>query len=246
MALPDLIEVVPPEHPAPVLVTIPGSKSLTNRALVLAALADGETTLRGALWSEDTEIMVDALGRLGFNVSVETDASEEGNRTIRLVGQGGRLPNAGTQSAPLEIYVGNAGTVARFLMAMLCLGDGVYRKPSLTRIARQGAVYTVAGNSGQITGGSLDHPAMFVSLNVLGSMVLDVSGMSCAGCVSRVESALRAVPGVREASVNLALGRAEVAVTRDGLEPDLESAVAEGATILRIGTAVFGPRPAPR
>ena len=127
MSLPNLIEIVPPAHPAPVLVTVPGSKSITNRALVLAALAEGRTTLPGALWSEDTEIMVDALRALGFDVVVDADAGEEGNRTISVAGLGGRIPNAGMPGQPLEIYVGNAGTVARFLMAMLCLGDGVYR-----------------------------------------------------------------------------------------------------------------------
>jgi 3-phosphoshikimate 1-carboxyvinyltransferase len=127
VTLPDLVEIVPPSRQAPVLITIPGSKSITNRALVLAALADGTTVLRGALWSEDTEIMVDALRALGFAVTVEPDAAEAGNRTITVEGLGGRIPNAGTQGEPLEIYVGNAGTVARFLAAMLCLGGGVYR-----------------------------------------------------------------------------------------------------------------------
>jgi 3-phosphoshikimate 1-carboxyvinyltransferase len=127
VGLPNLIEIVPPAHPGPVLVTVPGSKSITNRALVLAALGEGWTTLRGALWSEDTEIMAAALRQLGFDVVVEPDASEEGNRSISVAGRGGHIPNAGTQERPLEIYVGNAGTVARFLMAMLCLGDGVYR-----------------------------------------------------------------------------------------------------------------------
>src|SRR2546423_8744163 len=126
MALPDLIEIVPPKSQGPVLVIIPGSKSITNRALVLAALADGRTALRGALWSEDTEVMVEALRTLGFVVDVEPDAAEEGNRTISVQGRGGLIPNAGTVDAPLEIYVGNAGTAARFLMAMLCLGNGVY------------------------------------------------------------------------------------------------------------------------
>ena len=127
MTLPDVVEVVAPGRVGPVVVTVPGSKSLTNRALVLAALANRKTTLRGALWSEDTEIMVEALRALGFSVTMESDAAEFGNRTISVEGLGGRIPNAGTQSAPLEIYVGNAGTVARFLMAMLCLGGGVYR-----------------------------------------------------------------------------------------------------------------------
>jgi 3-phosphoshikimate 1-carboxyvinyltransferase len=127
VGLPDLIEIAPPPQPAPVRVTIPGSKSITNRALILAALADGRTTLKGALWSDDTEIMVEALRVLGFGVQVEADVEEAGNRTIVVEGRGGEIPRAGSHSQPLEIYVGNAGTAARFLMAMLCLGNGVYR-----------------------------------------------------------------------------------------------------------------------
>jgi len=60
-ALPDLIEIVPLTEPVSARITAPGSKSITNRALVLAALAEGETVLRGALWSEDTQVMADAL-----------------------------------------------------------------------------------------------------------------------------------------------------------------------------------------
>jgi 3-phosphoshikimate 1-carboxyvinyltransferase len=127
MALPEVIEIVPPANVSPVLVTIPGSKSLTNRALVLAALADGTTTLKGALWSDDTEIMVEALRVLGFPVDVEPDPNEAGNCTIAVGGLGGAIPRAGSESQPLDIFVGNAGTAARFLMAMLCLGNGVYR-----------------------------------------------------------------------------------------------------------------------
>jgi 3-phosphoshikimate 1-carboxyvinyltransferase len=110
---------------------------------VLAALAEGETALRGALWSEDTEIMVDALRVLGFNVAVEPDTVEASNCTITVKGLGGRIPNAGTAREPLDIYVGNAGTAARFLMAMLCLGDGVYRVAGVSRMHErpQGALF---------------------------------------------------------------------------------------------------------
>src|SRR3954467_4267525 len=111
MPLPELIIILPPSNPAPVRVTVPGSKSITNRALVLAALAEGQTVLRGALWSEDTEIMVSALRVLGFDVRMEQDPDEDYNRTITVVGQGGRIPNAGREGEPLEVYVGNAGTV---------------------------------------------------------------------------------------------------------------------------------------
>jgi 3-phosphoshikimate 1-carboxyvinyltransferase len=134
MPLPEVVEVLPPEREAAVLVTIPGSKSITNRALVLAALAEGETTLRGALWCEDTEVMVDALRALGFEVRVEPDGAEEWNRSISVVGLGGRVPKAGTPAKPLEVYVGNAGTVARFLLPLLCLGGGVYRVSGAPRM----------------------------------------------------------------------------------------------------------------
>jgi len=64
MPLPDLIEIVPLDQPVRAEITVPGSKSITNRALILAALANGDVTLKGALWSEDTQIMVDCLKEL--------------------------------------------------------------------------------------------------------------------------------------------------------------------------------------
>ena len=134
MALPKLIEIIPPAHPQPVRVTIPGSKSITNRALVLAALAHGETTLKGALWTEDTEIMVACLRTLGFEVELQQDPDEPYNRTITVVGQGGRIPNAGTSDAPLELFVGNAGTVARFMLPLLAMGGGAYRMTGTPRM----------------------------------------------------------------------------------------------------------------
>src|ERR1017187_936842 len=127
MPLPDLIEIVPLEKPVRAEVTVPGSKSITNRALVLAALSDGEKILHGALWSEDTQEMVGALQKLGFQIKVEPDPEEICNRTIPVKGLGGKIPNAGTVEQPLELFVGNAGTVARFLAALGCLCHGVYR-----------------------------------------------------------------------------------------------------------------------
>src|SRR5277367_1488896 len=70
LMLPDLIEIAPLTAIVSAGITVPGSKSITNRALILAALAEGETTLRGALWSEDTQVMVSALQTLGFNIAV--------------------------------------------------------------------------------------------------------------------------------------------------------------------------------
>jgi 3-phosphoshikimate 1-carboxyvinyltransferase len=134
MALPDLIEIVPLDKPVRAEITVPGSKSITNRALVLAALSEGEKILHGALWSEDTQIMTEALEKLGVQISVEPDPEEFCNRTITVKGLGGKIPNAGTVEQPLELFVGNAGTVARFLAALVCLGSGVYRLSGVPRM----------------------------------------------------------------------------------------------------------------
>jgi 3-phosphoshikimate 1-carboxyvinyltransferase len=134
MALPDLIEIVPLDKPVRAEITVPGSKSITNRALVLAALADGETILTGALWSEDTQIMVECLQKLGFMVNVAPDPDEICNRTITVYGRGGTIPGGGTAENPLELFVGNAGTAARFLTVLVCLGKGVYRLHGVPRM----------------------------------------------------------------------------------------------------------------
>ena len=134
MSLPDLIEIVPLDKPVYAEVTVPGSKSITNRALILAALADGEVTLESALWSEDTQIMVDCLRKLGFAVNVVPDREEFCNRAITVVGLGGKIPNAGTTDKPLELFVGNSGTAARFQVALVCLGNGVYRLSGVPRM----------------------------------------------------------------------------------------------------------------
>jgi len=134
MPLPDLIEIVPLTAPVTAEITVPGSKSITNRALILAALADGVTTLRGALWSEDTQVMAECLTHLGFEVRVDADPAEDCNRTITVHGLGGRIPNAGTPEKPLKLFVGNAGTAARFLAAMVCLGCGSYQLSGIPRM----------------------------------------------------------------------------------------------------------------
>jgi 3-phosphoshikimate 1-carboxyvinyltransferase len=134
MSLPDLVEIVPPRAAVSAELTIPGSKSITNRALVLAALARGATRLDGALWSEDTQVMVDCLGRLGFEVRVEPDPGDLANRRITVVGRGGEVPRAGTPGAPLELHLGNSGTSARFLTALVCLGRGSYRLSGVPRM----------------------------------------------------------------------------------------------------------------
>jgi 3-phosphoshikimate 1-carboxyvinyltransferase len=132
--LPELIEIVPPAKPAPAQITVPGSKSITNRALILAALAEGETVLRGALWSEDTQVMVECLQELGFMINVAPDPAEACNRTLTIYGKGGLVPTGSTATEPLELFVGNAGTAARFLTTFVCLGGGFYRLHGVPRM----------------------------------------------------------------------------------------------------------------
>jgi 3-phosphoshikimate 1-carboxyvinyltransferase len=142
--LPDLIEVSPPLRQKESKVVLPGSKSLTNRALILAALASAPVVLRGALWSEDTQAMVECLERLGFGVELADDPAESANRTLTVQGAGGRIPNAGTPDKPLELFVENAGTAARFLPPMLCLGHGSYRVSGIERMHQRPQAALVA------------------------------------------------------------------------------------------------------
>ena len=150
MPLPDLIEIVPLDKPVKAEITVPGSKSITNRALILAALANGETILKGALWSEDTQIMVECLQELGFMVNVEADPNEFCNRTITVYGNGGAIPSGGTEAQPLDLFVGNAGTAARFLAPFLCLGSGGYRLHGVPRMHErpQAALFTTLRDLG--------------------------------------------------------------------------------------------------
>jgi 3-phosphoshikimate 1-carboxyvinyltransferase len=107
----------PLERPPDATVTVPGSKSITNRAVLLAALADGRSELSGALFSDDTRYMAEALRALG--VTVESD---EAAARIAIDGRGGCWP-----ATEAELFVGNAGTAMRFLAAACCLGRGPYR-----------------------------------------------------------------------------------------------------------------------
>src|SRR6266852_7429742 len=101
--LTNLLEIVPLDKPVRAEITVPGSKSITNRALILAALSEGETTLQGALWSEDTQVMVECLQELGFMINVTPDRDEFCNRAITVYGLGGKVPRGGTAEQPLEL-----------------------------------------------------------------------------------------------------------------------------------------------
>jgi 3-phosphoshikimate 1-carboxyvinyltransferase len=78
--------------------------------------------------------MVECLQELGFMVNVAPDPNEFCNRTITVYGKGGVVPPGGTEHQPMELFVGNAGTAARFLSAFVCLGKGVYRLHGVPRM----------------------------------------------------------------------------------------------------------------
>ncbi|MEW5828960.1 MAG: 3-phosphoshikimate 1-carboxyvinyltransferase [Chloroflexota bacterium] len=108
--------ITPIPHPLNASVRVPGSKSLTNRALLIAALADGTISLENALFSDDSRYFADSLSRLGFDISLAPEASR-----MAVTGLGGRIP-----ATRAELFIGNAGTAARFLSAFLTLGHGEY------------------------------------------------------------------------------------------------------------------------
>src|SRR5687768_12759434 len=109
MSLPDLLPIQPFTRPVHGEVILPGSKSLTNRALLLAALCDAPVTLTGALFSEDTHLMAEALRKLGLSV-----VADETAKTIQVSGQTKRFLSEST----VDLFVGLAGTAARFLTAL--------------------------------------------------------------------------------------------------------------------------------
>ncbi|MGL6074073.1 MAG: 3-phosphoshikimate 1-carboxyvinyltransferase [Fimbriiglobus sp.] len=126
MIYPKQYAVQPVTRPVDFTLRVPGSKSLTNRAFVLAALAEHQCTLTGALESEDTEMMAECLRRLGWQV----DANWPEHRVTVTRPPGSKIiPN---DSA--DLFVGNSGTTIRFLTAMLALGHGSYRLDGIPRM----------------------------------------------------------------------------------------------------------------
>ena len=126
--LPDLIEIVPLTAPVKAEITVPGSKSITNRALVLAALCGKvrPCEVHNCLYSEDTEVMVAALLALGFHVQADWTVAR-----VRVAGspQENRIP-----AVNADLYTANSGTTMRFLTAMVCLGHGRYRLDGVPRM----------------------------------------------------------------------------------------------------------------
>jgi 3-phosphoshikimate 1-carboxyvinyltransferase len=112
----------------------PGSKSLTNRALVLAALAEGACELFDILLADDTHVMIDGLRALGFELDLD-----ESRRSVRVSGHGGKI-----ERDHAEIFCGNSGTTIRFLTALCALGRGTFTLDGVPRM-RQRPIAALTG-----------------------------------------------------------------------------------------------------
>ncbi len=123
----NVIEIKPVTGKIDAVVSVPGSKSYTNRALITAALADGESTITNALFSDDTKYMASSLNALGIPIKDDLNA----NRFV-INGKGGIIP-----AKQANLFIGNAGTAMRFLTAMLTLGNGVYEIDGIERMRQR-------------------------------------------------------------------------------------------------------------
>ncbi len=111
-----MIEIQPLHTPPNTTIEVPGSKSYTNRALLVAALAQGDSTLTGALFSDDTHYMCSSLRKLGIHITEDKEQA-----TFQVKGTGGNIPVNGA-----ELYIGNSGTTSRSLVSYVTLGHGEY------------------------------------------------------------------------------------------------------------------------
>ena len=134
----------------PIVVTVPGSKSITNRALLLAALSEGPCLLKGVLFSDDSRAVLSCLEELGFELEIR-----EKEKEVRIVGTGGKIPNPNA-----HLNVRSAGTAARFLTVFLAFAGGDYQmdassqmkkrpmEPLLSILRNAGAVITCQEEEG--------------------------------------------------------------------------------------------------
>jgi 3-phosphoshikimate 1-carboxyvinyltransferase len=184
-----VLAVEPLDEPLDATVTVPGSKSITNRAMVAAALAEGRSVLEGALVADDTEAMAEGLARLGVAVRVD-----RARATVTVEGTAGRIP-----PGPAAVDARLSGTTARFLLPLLALGPGPYRLdgaeplrsrpmgPLVAALRQLGAEVVDHGRPGQlpvtVVGGSLAGGAVRLSGDVSSQFLsgLLLSGPAMAG-----------------------------------------------------------------
>jgi 3-phosphoshikimate 1-carboxyvinyltransferase len=185
---------------------LPGSKSLTNRALLLAALARGHSRLSHVLLADDSRVMLEALRSLEFDIRVD-----EVNRIVEIDGASGWIPADGA-----DLFLGNAGTAYRFLTAACCLGLGPYRLDGVPRMRQRpigplvdalrhiGAEIEYAGDAGfpplvigrgDFAGGSIHMPATLSSQFT--SALLQVGPVCRDGLILNFDAPIISLPYVQ-------------------------------------------------
>ena len=187
-----LLPIQPLNRAADAVIQVPGSKSYTNRALLIAALASGKSTLRQALFSDDTARMCDCLRALGFRVE-----DRPAENLFDVWGGSGRIP-----AETATLHTGNSGTTARSMLAVLALGHGTYILDGDERMRQR----------------PIGH--LIDALNTLGASVRSVKGTGCPPVEVRAQG-LRggkvAMPGSHSSQYFTAL-LLVAPVTRDGME----------------------------
>ncbi|NUN98134.1 MAG: 3-phosphoshikimate 1-carboxyvinyltransferase, partial [Candidatus Omnitrophica bacterium] len=168
-SFPAAFRLEPKAPPNLVEISLPGSKSYTNRALLLAALADGESTLTNALFSDDTERMVECLNALGIRVE-----ADRAGKVLKVRGQG--VP---TVSPSEPLYCGNAGTAIRFLAPFCAFGPGEVILTGNERM-RQRPIRDLLDGIRQVGGEAVD-------LEGTGCPPIRVKGGGLSGGLCRIE-----------------------------------------------------------
>ena len=167
-------------------VEVPGSKSITNRALLLAAMGDGPCTLHGVLFSEDSRAFLRCLQQLGFLLHID-----EPEKRVTIQGTGGSIPNR-----TATIHVGSAGTAARFLTVFLAFAGGDYHlqaseqmckrpmEPLITALRRAGAMIHCTGEENhfpfELHSRGMDPQSIAINTDVSSQFA---SALMMAGCL---------------------------------------------------------------
>ena len=185
----------PVNRPLSGAVRVPGSKSITNRALVLASLSHGQTTLTGALFSDDTARMCECLTALGFVISADP-VSEK----IVVLGMSGEIP-----ATEATLFVGNSGTTARFITPTAALGKGTFVVDGVARM-RERPIQDLA-EALRSLGVSVDCPTGCPPLTIL------ARGLQGGETIIRADASSQFLSGILLASP---CADAETTITVDG------------------------------
>jgi len=190
-----------------VTIRVPGSKSITNRALLLAALADGDSILRGALAADDTLAFASGLRSLGFAVSSPADG--------RWLVSGG---SGGIPAHDADVYCAEAGTAARFLLAAAAAGNGSYRFDASTQLRRRPLASLLAalrGLGAATDPAAADHLPLTLHASGLDGGCLRLPGNTSSQFISALLMAAPLARGALEIVVDGLVSRPYVVMTVD-------------------------------